>query len=101
MINFTNFDDFGVKNKKLTDCEYFGYNDGVSRSIYMLAQVYEGKAQYIIFHEHDDYKRVYVSDYNENMTFYQAFGDNYINIVILDDVDIHIDAKIIQMAEKD
>ena len=39
--------------------------------------------------------------YNENMTFYQAFGDNYINIVILDDVDIHIDAKIIQMAEKD
>ena len=101
MINFTNFDDFGIKNKKLKDYEYFGYNDGVSRSIYMLVRVYEGKARYIIFHEHGNYKRVYISDYNENMTFYQEFGDDYTNVVILDDVDIHIDAKIIQMAERD
>lgn len=101
MINFTNIENFGIRNKRLTDFKCFGYNSDTQRSVYILTGVFGGKGQYIVYDEYDNgHKAIYIDNKNEDVTFYQVFGDNYTNVVMLDDVSINIDAKIIQAVEE-
>lgn len=97
MISFSNKKDNTLRNKKVADFSYFALQMDDRRKVFFDIGLLHGISYYATYTELDSGESYFgAMSYSDDDTFFDAFGEDYKNIHILERINIDMDCIVNQ-----